>query len=188
MTKTDNDSKPGSERYCMNFRAVFNLTLTCSFFALLPLQLQALPEDADQPIHGTYDNSLLLLNEGIQVFYGAPGTPAEITQGTLKISGQEITIERADGAVKKVTVTGSPARYQQQPAIDQAIVTAEGDTITLDYDAQHMSAIGQVKFTQGSDQLTGCQVDYYLESRRVTTPPCADGSQAEFIFPPRNGQ
>ena len=154
----------------------------------LPATMLALPEDANQPIDVTYDSSQLLLDEGKQVYYGSPEKPAQITQGTLKITGQEITIERSDGEVKKVTVTGTPAHYEQQPAIDQAVVTAEGETIILDYATQHMSAIGQVRFTQGNDQWTGCQVDYYLESRQLSTPRCADGSQARVILAPRNNQ
>jgi len=148
----------------------------------------ALPEDASQPVRGTYDNSLLLLDEGRQVFYGTAEKPAEIIQGTLKISGQQITIERTDGEIKKIIVTGMLAHYEQQPAPDQPIAMANAETITLDYDTQHMSAVGRVSFSQGGDRLTGCQVDYYLESRRLVTPTCADGSQAEFVITPREGQ
>jgi lipopolysaccharide transport protein LptA len=165
------------------------LALTCAFLSVfIPASLQALPEDASQPILGTFDNSLLLLNEGKQVLYGVAGTPAEIIQGSLKITGQEITIERVDGEVKKVSVMGSPALYQQQPAIDQALVTAEGENIVLDYATQHVSAVGDVRFTQGNDQWTGCQIDYYLESRQLSTTGCTDGSQARAIISPRNSQ
>ena len=148
----------------------------------------ALPEDANQPIIGSYDNSMLLLDEGKQIYYGSAGSPAEINQGTLNISGQEITIERVDGEVKKITVTGSPARYQQQPAIDQAMVIAEGATIILDYDEQQLSADGEVKFTQGSDVWSGCHIDYYIESKRLTTPLCEDGERANAIISPRKDQ
>lgn len=173
-----------------NMRSIANIPVIFLVVAgiVLPAPLLALPEDADQPIVGTYDNSLLLLDEGKQVFNGVPGEPAQITQGTLKITGQEITIERADGEVKRITVTGSPAHYEQQPAVDQAIVTAEGQTITVDYDAQHVSAVGDVMFTQGSDQWSGCQIDYYLETRQLSTPRCPDGSQARAILAPRNNQ
>lgn len=150
--------------------------------------VSALPEDADQPIHGTYDNSMLLLDEDKQIFYGSPDTPAEITQGSLKITGQEITIERIDGEVKKVTVTGSPAHYEQQPAADQSLVTAEGLTIILDYDSQHMSAIDQVKFIQEGALWSGCQVDYFMEARRVTTPTCENGERAKVVLPPKSAQ
>ena len=148
----------------------------------------ALPEDAEQPIHAVYDNSELLLDEGIQVLYGSTGSPAEITQGTLKITGREITIERHDGEVRKVTVEGTPARYQQKPSADQDIVTAEGLNIVLDYDSQHLLAQGQVKFVQAGSEWSGCQIDYYIETRRVSTPRCEDGEQAQAILPPRNNQ
>jgi len=148
----------------------------------------ALPEDAEQPIHGSYDNSVLMMDEGKQVFYGTAESPAEITQGSLKITGNEITIERVEGEIKKLSVSGNPAHYQQQPAIDQAMVTAEGETIILDYETQHMSAIGQVRFTQGGDLWSGCQVDYFIENRSVTTPLCDNGERASVILSPRNNQ
>ncbi len=148
----------------------------------------ALPEDAQQPVDVKYDNSLLLLDEGKEVYYGSPESPAEIIQGTLKVTGQEITVERIDGEISRVTLQGNPAHYQQQPAVDQALVMAEGETIILDYDAQHLQAIGSVSFSQGADQWTGCQVDYYLETRRLSTPKCTDGTQATAILGPRNEQ
>ncbi len=167
------------------------IKLLCAFLPVLLLltsKSSALPEDAEQPILGTYDNSLLLLDEGKQIFYGSDGTPAEINQGTLKISGEEISIERADGEVKKITVTGSPARYQQQPALDQAIVVAEGLTIILDYDTQHLSVDEAARFSQANDLWSGCHIDYYLESRQLSTPRCDNGEQARFILSPRNEQ
>ncbi len=170
------------------------LIFTKLLLALMPVLLLlasrsfALPEDAEQPVLGTYDNSLLLLDEGKQIFYGSAGTPAEITQGTLKISGEEISIERIDGEIKKITVTGSPARYQQKPAVDQAMVVAEGLTITLDYDAQHLSVDNEARFSQANDLWSGCHIDYYLESRQLSSPRCDSGEQARFILSPRNEQ
>lgn len=146
---------------------------------------QALPEDRNQPVQGTYDNSLLLLDEGKQVFYGSPGAPAEITQGSLLIRGQEITIERRDGEIRRITVSGAPAHFQQQPAVDQALVSAEGESIVLDNDAQQVSADGSVRFTQGNDLWTGCHIDYYIESRRMMSASCPDGVQSKLVLTPR---
>lgn len=169
----------------MRTRKLFFNSLNSLLLVCLPVVVTALPEDADQPIDVRYDNSELLLDEGIQILYGTSETPAQVTQGTLKISGQEITIERTDGVVKKVTVLGSPARFQQQPALDQEIVIAEGNTILLDNDAQHLSVDGQAKFSQGSDRWSSCHIDYFIESKRLTTPKCPDGVQAEATFSPR---
>jgi lipopolysaccharide export system protein LptA len=160
-----------------------------AIFSCLPIAAaMALPEDIEQGILIDYNNSEFLLDEGKQILYGSVDEPAVVTQGTLKISGQIIIIERPNGEIKKVTVTGTPARYQQQPAIDQGLAIAEGATITLDYETQQMTAIDNVTFTQDGNIWSGCQVDYYIESKRVITPPCENGEQASLFIPPRNDQ
>ena len=159
-----------------------------AFIFYLPVATMALPEDFDQPALIEYNNSEFLLVDGVQTLSGSIDNPAEVTQGTLKISGQEIIIERPNGEIKKVTVTGFPARYQQQPAIDQGLAIAEGATIILDYESRQMTAISDVTFTQDGNTWNSCQVDYYLESKRVITPSCENGEQAQIIISPRNGQ
>ena len=169
-------------------RIVLIINLMFMLTCLLAQSVLALPEDADQPMDASFDNSELLLNEGLWILYGNTDTPAKFTQGTLEITGQEITIVRIDGDIQKVTVTGNPAHFQQQPAIDQGLAIALGSTIILDYQTQHMSAIGKVTFTQDGNIWSGCRVDYYIEDKRLTTPLCENGERASLFIPPRNGQ
>jgi len=150
--------------------------------------LQALPEDSEQPIIGVYESSLMLLDEGKQVFYGSAEAPAEITQGTLRIRGLEITIERQDGKIRNATVSGTPAHFEQIPSASQPLVTAEGDTIIMNYETQHVSADGNVRFTQGEDSWTGCHVDYYMETRQLSTPRCENGEPSRAVITPRNNR
>lgn len=160
-----------------------------AFITCLPIAAaMGLPEDIEQAILIDYNNSEFSLDEGRQILYGSIDEPAVVTQGTLKISGQVIIIERPNGEIKKVTVTGTPARYQQQPAVDQGLAIAEGATITLDYETQQMTATDNVTFSQDGNVWSGCQVDYYIESKRVTTPACENGEQASLFIPPRNDQ
>jgi lipopolysaccharide export system protein LptA len=158
-----------------------------AFIYCLPVAAaMALPEDVEQPTLIEYNNSEFLLDEGKEMLYGSIDKPAVVTQGTLKISGLVISIERPNGEIKKITVTGTPARYQQQPAVDQGLAVAEGNTIILDYETQQMTAVDNVTFTQDGNVWSGCQVDYYIESKRVTTPSCENGEQASLFIPPRN--
>jgi len=148
-----------------------------------------LPEDADQPVVINFDNSEVMLDEGIQILYGTNEEPAQVTQGTLKIIGLQITIERPDSVIQKVTVIGSPARFQQQPSIDQDIVIAEGNNIVLDNDTQHLAVDGQARFIQGSNVFSGCHIDYYIETGLLKAPTCPDGEQNEATFsPPETNQ
>jgi lipopolysaccharide export system protein LptA len=159
-----------------------------AFISCLPIAVAvALPEDVEQPILIDYNSSKFLLDEGKQMLYGSLDEPAVVTQGTLKISGLEIITESINGEVKKVTVTGAPAHFQHQPAIDQGLAIAVGDTIIMDFDTQHMSAIGKVTFTQDGNVWSGCQIDYFI-GESVTTPACENGEQASLFIPPRNDQ
>ena len=156
---------------------------------MVPYSVNALPEDADQPIFLEYNNSELLLDEGVEILYGSEDSPAEVIQGTLLITGTEIIIRRVDGEVRQIRVKGSPAHFQQQPALDQALAIAEGLTLILNRDTQHVSISGDaeddVLFSQGDDRWTGCRIDYYLETRRLVTPE-VEGCRSKAVMAPRN--
>ena len=50
-----------------------------------------------------------------------------ITQGTMKITGDTVTItQNAQGEVDVFTSVGKPAYYEQKPAVDKQIVKAYG--------------------------------------------------------------
>lgn len=165
---------------------LFTMLISALFSADVTL---ALPEDAEQPINVSYGPSEFFLDEGKQIVYRTDDFPAEITQGTLKITGDVITIESTDGEVRKITVIGSPARFQQQPAIDQALAIAEGGNIILDYDTQHLSIDEDARFSQDNNgQWTACHIDYFIDTKRLTTPTCENGEQAQVILPPRKDQ
>src|SRR5690606_818334 len=100
---------------------------------------------------------------------GTTASPASVTQGSMMISGLELTVQRGDeGELLKVTASGSPARYQQQPEADQAIVHASGITLTYDNVASMVTADEDARFSQGETVLTGHHIEYNLETRRAS--------------------
>src|SRR5690606_17978052 len=96
----------------------FRGLLLALVLAALPASGFALPEDDTQSIE-TLDYASIdyAVDEGVVIQKAHPGKPTCITQGTRVICGDEIRIEHAnDGSLNKVTATGTPARFQQQPA------------------------------------------------------------------------
>src|SRR5690606_4949809 len=89
---------------------------------LLPLSAFALPEDREQEFVIDFSRLETFLEQGITLAYGTPEQPTVATQGSLRIEGQEIRVERQGEEVLRVTAVGTPARFQQQPAADQAVV------------------------------------------------------------------
>ena len=86
--------------------------------AALPAWSNALPEDdAQEIVSNDYASIELALDEGELVQIAHADRPTCITQGSRVICGAEIRLLRAeDGSLRKVTATGTPARFEQKPA------------------------------------------------------------------------
>lgn len=146
-------------------RALFALHVAL----LLPRAAHALPEDANQPIDVDAATTELFLDEGLVVYTGSREAPACIKQGTLQICGGEIRLERAEnGDLRQVTATGSPARFQQQPAANQGLVHASGAKLVFDSVAQLITADGDAEFSQSGNVLTHQHIEYDIETRHAS--------------------
>jgi lipopolysaccharide export system protein LptA len=157
--------------------------------SLLPSCALALPEDANQPVTADYNRIDLYMDQGLIVYTGSPEQPTCINQGTLQICGAEIRVEQTeDGSLKMVTATGSPARYQQQPAADQELVHLSGETLVFDNLAQLLTADENAEFSQAGKVATHQHIEYNIttghaaangsteERGRMFLPPAAPGN------------
>jgi lipopolysaccharide export system protein LptA len=156
--------------------------------ALLPAFAFGLPDDAEQQIVVDSLYNELLFDQGLFIYRGTADKPARITQGSLEISGTEIRLEKeTDGSLRKVTVTGTPARFQQQPAVDQDIVHASGLTIVFDNAAQLLTIDESAELSQAGNVLTHQHIEYNLETRSASSSGSAE-TQGRMTFPaPVNG-
>jgi len=150
---------------------------------LLPAVLVALPDDLNQDLLTSCPaQSESFLDQGLEICRGTETQPAEITQGSLRLSGLEITIERIQGVIQQVTATGSPASFQQQPAIDQAIVYAYGERIMFNNTNQTITVEGGASFSQeGTIDTTAARIDYDITNRKL------DATQMNMVIPAQPG-
>lgn len=146
---------------------------------LAPFSLQALPDDLNQDLLTSCPaRSESFLDQGLEICRGTADEPAEISQGSLRLSGVEITIERVQGVIKQVTATGSPASFQQQPELDQAIVFATGERITFNNGEQTITIEGGASFSQeGTIDTTAARIDYDITNRKL------DATQMNMVIP-----
>ena len=132
---------------------------------LLSASVLALPEDQNQQINVEAGSSEINLDQGLYIHRGTDTSPAHITQGSMEIFGTEIRIEYREGALKRVTATGTPARFQQQPAVDQGIIHASGHTLDYDNAKRMLSIDVEAEFNQSGNILSGHHIDYNLDTR-----------------------
>lgn len=161
--------------------------LCCTLVCLTVCRtVPALPEDAGQPIVVEAGSSELYLDEGLIIHRGSTDSPARIVQGSMRIEGTEIRIVRGDdGSLRQVTATGTPARFQQQPAADQELVYASGLTLDFNNNTRVLTLSEQAEFIQAGNTLNGHTIEYDMSSRRANATSSDDaGNQVQMVITP----
>jgi lipopolysaccharide export system protein LptA len=158
----------------------------------LPAAVFALPEDKDQEVVVVASlGGEVSLDDGITTFRGTESQPAVITQGSMEISGLEITIEAEGGDLSKIsriTAAGKPASFQQQPKIDAAIVYAKGDTIVYDDVAQLITINGSAELSQDTNILTGHLIEYEIETKKARAQSGGSDDRVNMSITPKSDE
>ena len=162
----------------MRFVKTFPLLLSLGA-ALGSASAWALPSDRDQPIRVQADSAELDDKQGVAVYRGG----VVITQGTLKITGDTVTItQNADGEIEVFTSVGKPAYYEQKPSADKDIVKAYGLTIQYYATNERIVLIDQAKVIQQGNTFEGEKIVYDTQ-RQIVNAGRATGSNVSMPRP-----
>lgn len=148
----------------------------------LPIYSHALPSDANQPIKLLADKATYSESTGVTSYSGT----VIITQGTLKLTADNITVNLSDKrSINSAVATGRPATMQQ--VVTQEKGLAKGQANKIDYNAMNgiMTLTGNARLTQNGASFAGNVIRYSLKAGDVEAT--AGGNQrVELIFPPNN--
>lgn len=132
----------------------------------------ALPSDREQPIRVQADSAELDDGKGVAVYRGG----VVITQGSLKITGDTVTITQdRNGDIDVFTAVGKPAYYEQQPAADKPVVKAYGLTVQYFAASERIVLIDQAKVVQAGNTFEGEKIVYDTR-RQIVNAGRATGS------------
>lgn len=116
----------------MKFHPIRTLLAASCLIALFPAGLYGLESDKRQRIEYRSDGGSTMSTSGdIRIL--EMKTNVSVTQGTLQINGDEAIFEytATSNELIRVTVHGSPVRYQQQLDEAGSVVTGTSDTLLL---------------------------------------------------------
>ncbi|MCH1491075.1 MAG: lipopolysaccharide transport periplasmic protein LptA [Luminiphilus sp.] len=147
--------------------------------------LWALPEDRSQSIRITADSAVRDERAGETRYEGS----VELTQGSLRILADSLTLQHRGNETQLITATGSPASLQQTPTVDDPPVRATADMIEYDQGADTVTLTENARIEQDGAIVTGAVINYVLGERRVTATGATEakdsGSQrVEMVIPP----
>lgn len=159
------------------------IALTLSALLLAPLA-HALPEDASQPIRLTADRATYSDRTGVTTYSGN----VVITQGTLKITASNLTVNLGSGrSILSAVATGSPASFEQMVSAEKGL--AKGSAQKIDYNAETgiVTLTGKAKLTQAGNSFSGNTIRYSLTHGDVEAT-AGGGQRVELVFPPSEGE
>ena len=140
-------------------RLVKTLPILLSLGAALgSVSAWALPNDSQQPIHISADDAQLDDKQGVATYTGG----VIITQGSMKITGNTVTITRnAAGEIDIVTSVGNLAYFEQlQNATDPKPVQAYAVTIQYHAPQNRIVLIDKAKVINDGNTTEGEKIVY----------------------------
>ena len=140
--------------------------------SLLSAQSYALETDKSQDVQWSADgNSVMSMRDGLRILEMSGNV--QVTQGTLIINGDDAVFERdaTTNELNKVTVHGSPVRYQQQLDEEGGMVVGTSETLSFYTDQIDgetiVELLGEASI-QSPDSTMKCKSITYLADQDLT--------------------
>ena len=118
--------------------------------------------DLSQPIDVQADKSEFDEKAGTQTLSGN----VEITQGTMRITADNISIALKDNALHTISGTGSPIRFQQENEVGE-IMNGEAESITYDALAGTLTLKGAATLSQPRQNLVSNVIVFDARTQKV---------------------
>jgi len=130
------------------------MSIVLNLFAVLA---HANTPDDQQPVHISADYLEIQDQKGISVYKGN----VEVTQGSLTLNGDKITIQHPDRALLSIKVLGQQARFKRFDIEDDSWIKGQADTINYNAQQKTLLLIGNAKVEQpGKHVITGPKLFY----------------------------
>lgn len=157
MTNLVNISTSSLIKLSLRRLLLSSLLLIASSLAL------ALPDDANQPISIVADSAIKDDKLGLTIYEGN----VSITQGSLNILADKVTVFIVAEQVSKMVAIGKPASFKQQPNVDAEDVIAKADTIDYFILDKKITLTENALLNQGGSTLTGKVINYDLDDAKA---------------------
>ena len=147
--------------------------------ALLSSSAYARKSDFTQPIFIDADRTEYDETTGVQIWSGN----VVMSQGTMEIKADRITITLRDKKLSRVEGTGSPIQFQQE---NEAGELVKGNANSIDYDAENnsLALYGSATLTQPGQRLQSERIVFDINDQKVSAEGGNNGRVSIQIQPP----
>jgi lipopolysaccharide export system protein LptA len=157
------------------------LTVAWLLAALAPGLCWALSTDRNQPMSIEADRVELNDGKGISVYRGN----VKVTQGTLVLTGQTMTVFTKNDQVEKVIMEGKPATYRQRPDNKNQDVRAKALRMEYYTNPEHIILLKDAEVEQEGDRLRSERIEYDVLKDKVNAGTDQPNERVHITIQPR---
>ncbi|VAW77953.1 hypothetical protein MNBD_GAMMA13-166 [hydrothermal vent metagenome] len=150
-------------------------------FCLSPSLGWSLSTDRDQPMLIEADRAELNDAEGVSIYHGN----VKVTQGTLVLTGETMTVHSKGDNVDKVVIEGKPATYKQRPDNKDKDVRAKALRMEYTTDPEYIILQQQAEVDQEGDTLHSERIEYDVARDKVNAGTDKPSDRVRIIIQPR---
>jgi|TARA_B110000908_G_scaffold165195_2_gene214258 lipopolysaccharide export system protein LptA len=121
----------------------------------------ALPDDRQQPISIESDYAERNEKTGRTVYRGN----VVISQGSVLIEAEEITLHVENSKISRIECTGKPASYQQKTALEGPTMIARADNIDYLPSTNKLALKHNAMLTRDGTIIKGDSIDYDIDKQ-----------------------
>lgn len=150
---------------------------------LLSNHVAALPDDNEKPINIQSDRASqkTLENGETTEYFGN----VQMTQGSLKINGEHITIHSKDREVTSIRAVGSPATFEQQSDSESSLVEAQAETLDYQLKDEIVILLNNACIKQNGSTVSGKRIEYDIATEKINASGGdTDSSRVNMILLP----
>jgi lipopolysaccharide export system protein LptA len=142
-------------------RLGFRTAVLALLGSALAMPCMALPDDRQQPISIESDYAERNEKTGRTVYRGN----VVISQGSVLIEAEEITLHVENSKISRIECTGKPASYQQKTALEGPTMIARADNIDYLPSTNKLALKHNAMLTRDGTIIKGDSIDYDIDKQ-----------------------
>jgi len=147
----------------------------------LPVCSWALSSDRDQPMLIEADQAVLNDGKNISIYRGN----VRVTQGTLVLTGDTMTVYNKGNDIEKVVMEGKPATYKQRPDNKDQDVRARALRMEYYTSPEYIILLKQAEVEQEGNRLRSERIEYDVAHDKVNAGTNAPNERVRITIQPR---
>jgi lipopolysaccharide export system protein LptA len=148
---------------------------------LVSAEGHGLSSDRDQPMNIEADRVELDDSTGISTYHGN----VKVTQGTLVLTGDSMTVYNKGDKVQKVIMLGKPATYRQRPDNKDKDVRAKALRMEYYTTPERIILLKQAEVEQEGDRLRSERIEYDVAKDKVNAGTNDPKGRVRIVIQPR---